>query len=153
MLSQLKGEGSRREDLAILWYSHLRADRGRDHHGLEPGQGRLKAVCEVRRLVGRVEEMSNYLARALAVTLVRQVGKETSTIATLTADQSRRAQCRVGGRSIMASGCTVMTVATWSKPQQGRGLSPEDTMGERAEFAKARSNTDSLEVVSKGKRM
>jgi len=38
---QSRGEGSRRDILANLWYSLLRDDRRGDHQGCERGQGRL----------------------------------------------------------------------------------------------------------------
>ena len=59
-----------------------------------------------------MEEMSNHLARALTETLARQSGNEKSIIAPLTKDQSKRAQCGVGGGGMMAGGCRVMTIGT-----------------------------------------
>jgi len=99
-------------ELAILGYSRLRAERRGDHHGLDRGQGPLEGVCKVNRVVRQVEEMLNHLARALAVTLVGQTGKVKSTTTSMTADQSKSAQCGVGGRSMMASGCNLMTIGT-----------------------------------------
>jgi len=67
-----------------------------------------------------------------------------------TASRSRRAQCGVGGGSIPAGGFSVITQGTWSEPVEGRGVSHEETRGERAVFAKARSKTEGSEMVSNG---
>jgi len=71
-LLQLRGDGSRRDTLANLWYSILRDDRRGDHHGFEQGHRRLLGVWEVRREVRRVEEMSNHLLREFCVGLAGQ---------------------------------------------------------------------------------
>jgi len=107
MLSQLRGEGLRLESLATLWYSCLRAKRPGDHPGLERGHGHLEGACEVRRWVIPVEEMANHLATALVVTLAGQGGSEKSNTASLSTDQSQRAQSGVGGGTMMAAGCRV----------------------------------------------
>jgi len=70
-----------------------------------------------------------------------------------TASRSRRAQCGVGGGSMMAGGFSVITHGTWSEPVEGRGVSHEETRGERAVFAKARSKTEGHEMVSKRNRV
>jgi len=77
-------------------------DRQGDHHGFEGGHGRLRGAWEVRREVRRVEETSNHLRRELGVGLVGQgsVVKVSSAFPTVT--RSRRAQCGVGGGSIIA---------------------------------------------------
>jgi len=61
----------------------------------------LLGAWEIRREVRRAEEMSNQLLRELGVGLAGQgnVVKEFS--ASPTASRSRRAQCGVGGGSIM----------------------------------------------------
>jgi len=97
--------------------------------------------------------MLNHLARVLAVTMVRQGGKVKCTIASLTEGQCRRAQCGVGGGNLMAGGCNVTTIGTWSHPMEGREVSSEDQKGERAELEKARFQTEGLEIVSKWKRV
>jgi len=54
---------------------------------------------------------------------------------------------------MIAGGCSVITHRTWSEPVERRGVSHEETRGERAVFAKARSKTEGLEMVSNGKRV
>jgi len=110
----------------------------------------LHGAWEVRREVRRVEEMSNHLLRELGVGLVGQGSVVMVSSAFPTACRSRRAQCGVGGGSITAGGLSVTTHGTWSEPVEGRGVSHEETRGERAVFAKARSKTERREVVSKG---
>jgi len=66
-------------------------------------------------VVSWVEEMSNYLARMLAVTQAGQGGREKSDIASLTEGQSKRAQFGVRRGSIMVGGCRITTISTWSK--------------------------------------
>ena len=58
-----------------------------------------------------------------------------------------------GGGSIIAGGFSVITHGTWSDPVEGRGVSHEETRGERAVLAKARSKTEGREMVSNGKRV
>ena len=70
-----------------------------------------------------------------------------------TASRSRRAQCGVGGGSIIAGGFSVITHGTWSEPVEGKGVSHEETRGERAVFAKARSKTEDREMVSNENRV
>jgi len=70
-----------------------------------------------------------------------------------TAFRSRRAQCGVGGGSIIAGGLSVITHGTWSEPVEGRGVSQEETREERAVFAKARSKTEGQEMLSNGNRV
>jgi len=152
-LLQLRGEGSRQDILANLLYSLLRDDRRGDHQGFERGQGRLLGAWEVRREVRRVEEMSNHLLRVLGVGLGGQACVVKSSIAFPTAFRSRRAQCGVGGGSMIAGGFSVITHGTWSEAVEGTGVSHDETKGERAVFAKARSKTEGREVVSKGKRV
>jgi len=103
--------------------------------------------------VRRVEEMSNHLLRELGVGPGGQgsVVKDSSTFPT--ALRSRRAQCGVGGGSIIAGGFSVITHGTWSEPVEGRGVSYEETSGESAVFAKARSKTEGRETVSNGNRV
>ena len=54
---------------------------------------------------------------------------------------------------MIAGGFSVITQGTWSEPVEGNGVSHEETRAERAEFAKARSRTEGLEMVSNGKRV
>jgi len=150
-LLQLRGEGSRRDNLANLWYSLLRDDRRGDHHGFERGHGRLLGAWEVRREVRRVEEMSNHLLRELGVGFAGQGSVVKVSSAFPTASRSRRAQCGVGGGSIIAGGLSVITHRTWSEPVEGRGVSQEETREERAVFVNAKSKTEGLEIVSNGK--
>jgi len=152
-LLQLRGEGSRLDILANLWYSVLRDDRRGDHHGFERGQGRLLGAWEVRREVRRVEEISNHLLMELGMGLVGQGSMVKVSSAFPTASRSRRAQCGVGGGSMIAGGFSVITHGTWSEPVEGRGVSHEETKEERAVFAKARSKTEGREMVSKGNRV
>ena len=58
-----------------------------------------------------------------------------------------------GGGSIIAAGLSVITHGTWSEPLEGRGVTHEETRGERAVFAKARSRTEGREIVSNGNRV
>jgi len=83
--------------------------------------------------------MSNHLLRELGVCLAGQGNVVTVSSASRTASRSRRAQCGVGGGSIIAGGISVITHGTWSEPVEGRGVSHEETRGERVVFAKARS--------------
>ena len=113
----------------------------------------MLGAWEVRREVRRVEEMSNHRLRELGVGLVRQGRVVKVSSASPTACRSRRAQCGVGGGNIITGGLSVITHGTWSEPVEGRGVSHDETRGERAVFAKARSRTEGLEVVSNGKRV
>ena len=101
----------------------------------------------------RVEEMSNHLLNELGVGLDGQCSVAKSSSALPTACRSRRAQCGVGGGSMIAGGVSVITDGTWSEPVEGRGVSQEETKEERAVFAKAKSKTEGREVVSKGNRV
>ena len=112
MLSQLIGDGSCRDLLDIEWYSLLMEERCWDHHGFERGDGHLVGACKISRVVSRVEEMSNYLARALGVVRAGQGGRENSRMSFLTEDQSIRAQWGVGGGSIIAGGWRVRVIGT-----------------------------------------
>jgi len=107
-LLQLRGEGSRRDILANLWYSHLSNDRRGDHHGFERGHGRLLGAWEVRREVRRVEEMTNHLLRELGVGFAGHGSVVKASSAFPTAARSRRAQCGVGGGSMIAGGFSVI---------------------------------------------
>jgi len=149
-LLQLREEGSRRDILANLWYSLLRDDRRGDHLAFERGQGRMLGAWEVRREVSLVEEMSNHLLRELGVGFGGQGSVVKVSSALPTASRSRRAQCGVGGVSMIAGGFSVITYGMWSEPVEGRGVSHEETREERALFAKARSKTEGREMVSKG---
>ena len=113
----------------------------------------MLGAWEVRREVRRVEEMSNHLLRRLGVGFDGQgrVVKDSSAFST--AHRSRKAQCGVGGGSIIAGGFSVITHRTWSEPVEGRGVSHEETRGERALFAKARSKPEGREIVSNGNRV
>ena len=97
--------------------------------------------------------MSNHLLRELGVGLAGWGNTEKVSSAFPTASRSRRAQCGVGGRSIILGGFSAITHGTWSEPVEGRGVSHEETSGARAVFAKARSKTEGCETVSKGKRV
>jgi len=97
--------------------------------------------------------MSNHLLRELGVGFSRQGSVVKVSSALTTASRLRRAPCGVGGGSIIAGGFSVITHGTWSKPVEGRGVSHEETRGERVVFAKARSKTEGREMVSKGKRV
>ena len=97
--------------------------------------------------------MSNHLLRELGVGLVGQGRVVKVSSAFPTACRSRRAQCGVGGGNIIAGGASVITHGTWSDPVEGRGVSHDETKGERAVLANARSRTEGLEVASKGKRV
>jgi len=152
-LLQLRGDGSRREILINFWYFLLREERRGDHHGFEGGQGRLLGAWEVRREVRRVDDMSNYLLREFGVGLSRQGNIVKVSSASPTACRSRRAQCRVGGGSMIAGGFSVITQGMWSEPVEGCGVSHKEIKGERGVFAKARSKTEGLEIVSNGKRV
>jgi len=57
------------------------------------------------------------------------------------------------GGSIIAGGFSVITDGTWSEPVEGRGVSHEETRGERALFVKARSKTEGREIVSNRNRV
>ena len=54
---------------------------------------------------------------------------------------------------MIVGGFRVITHGTWSEPVEGRGVSHEETRGERAVFAKDRPRTEGLEIVSNGKRV
>jgi len=97
--------------------------------------------------------MSNYLLRELGVGLAGQGSRVKTSSAFPTAWRSRRAQWGVGGGSMMVGGFSVITHGMWSEPVEGRGVSHEETRGERAVLAKARSRTEGLEMVSNGKRV
>jgi len=94
--------------------------------------------------------MSNHLPRELIVGLAGQGSVVKASSAFPTAFRSRRAQYGVGGGSIIAGGFSVITHGMWSEPVEGRGVSHQETRGERAVFAKARSKTEGREMVSKG---
>jgi len=96
--------------------------------------------------------MSNHLLRELAVGLAGQGSVVNVSSAFLTASRSRRAQCGVGGGSIIMGGFSVITHGTWSEPVEGRVVSHEETREERALFAKARSKTEGREMASNGNR-
>ena len=95
----------------------------------------MLGAWEVRREVWRVEEMSNHLLRELGVGFGGQGSVVKDSSAFPTAPRSRRAQCGVGGGSIIAGGFSVITHGTWSEPVEGRGVSHEETRVERAVFA------------------
>jgi len=95
--------------------------------------------------------MSNHLLREPGVGLAGQGSVVKVSSASPTACRSRRGQCGVagvGGGSIIAGGLSVITHRTWSEKVEGRGVSHEETRGERAVFAKAKSNTEGHEMVS-----
>ena len=100
-----------------------------------------------------MEERSNHQLRELGVGLAGQGSVAKASNAFPTAFRSRRAQCGVGGGSMIAGGFSVITHGTWSEPVEGRGLSHKETKEERAVFAKARSRTEGREMVSKGNRV
>ena len=97
--------------------------------------------------------MSNHLVRELGVGFGGQGSVVMDSSAFPTAPRSRRPQCGVGEGSIIAGGFSVITHGTWSEPVEGRGVSHEETRVERAVFAKARSNTEGREIMSKGNRV
>ena len=97
--------------------------------------------------------MSNHLLRELDVGLAGQGSVVKVSSAFPTASRSRRAQCGVGGGSIIAGAFSVITHGTWSEPVEGRGVSHEETRGERAVFAKAKCKTEGREMVSNGNRV
>ena len=99
-----------------------------------------------------VEELSNHLLTELGVGFGGQGSVVKDSRAFPTAPRSRRAQCGVGGGSIITGGLSVITQGTWSEPVEGRGVSQEETRGERAVFAKAKSKTEGRVIVSKGNR-
>jgi len=103
--------------------------------------------------VRRVEERSNHLLRELGVGFAGQGSVVKVSRTTPTACRSRRAQCGVEGGSKIAGGLSVITHGTWSEPVEGRGVSHEETRGEIAVFAKAKSRTEGREMVSNGKRV
>ena len=113
----------------------------------------MHGAWEVRREVRRPEEMSNHLLRELGVGLDGQGRVVKVSRAFPTARRSRRAQWGVGGGSMTAGGFSVITHGTWSELVEGRGVSQDETREERVVFAKARSNTEGREVVSKGNRV
>ena len=53
---------------------------------------------------------------------------------------------------MIAGGFSVFTQGMLSEPVEGGGVSHKETRGERVVFAKARSKTEGLEMVLKGKR-
>ena len=57
------------------------------------------------------------------------------------------------GGSMIVGGFSVITHGTLSEPVEGRGVSHQEMRGERALFAKARSRTEGLEILSNGKRV
>jgi len=94
---------------------------------------------EVRREVRLLEEMSNHLLSEIEVGLDEQAREVKLLRACPTACRLRRAQWGVGGGSMIAEGCSVITYGTWSEPVEGRGVFHEEMKGERAVFTKARS--------------
>jgi len=97
--------------------------------------------------------MSNHLRKELGVGFGGQGTVVKDSSAFPTPPRSRRAQCGVGGGSIIAGGFSVITQGTWSEPVEGRGVSHAETRGERAVFVKARSKTEGREIVLKGNRV
>ena len=97
--------------------------------------------------------MSHHLLRELGVGFGGQGSVVKDSSAFRTALRSKRAQCGVGGGSKIAGGFSVITHGTWSEPVVGRGVSHEETRGQRAVFAKARSKTENREIVSNGNRV
>ena len=112
----------------------------------------MLGAWEVRREVRQVEEMSHHLLRELGMGFAGQGSVVNVSSAFPTSSRSRRAQCGVGGGSIIAGGFSVITHRTWSEPVEERGVFREETREERAVFAKARSKTEGREMMSKGKR-
>ena len=110
----------------------------------------MLGAWEVRSEVRWAEEMSNHLLRELGVGLAGQGNVMKVFRAFPTTSRSRRAQCGVRGGSMIEGGLSVITHGTWSEPVEGRGVSNEETRGEKAVFAKARSKTAGREMVSKG---
>jgi len=94
--------------------------------------------------------MSNHLLRELGVGHSGQGNMVKVSSAFPTASRSRRAQCGVGGGNITRGGFSVTSHGTWSELVEGRVVSLEETREERAVFAKARSKTEGLVMVSKG---
>jgi len=113
----------------------------------------LLRAWEVRREVRQVEEILNHLLRELGVGFAGQGNVVKISIAFPTVSRSSRTLCGVGGSSIIAGGFSVITHGTWSELVEGRGVSHEETRGERVVFAKARSKTEGRELVSKGNRV
>jgi len=113
----------------------------------------LLGAWEVKREVRQVEEISNHLLMELGVGLAGQGSVAKVSSALPTASRARRAQCGVGGGSMIAARFSVITHGTWSEPVEGRGVSHEETKEERAVFANARSRTEGREKASKGKRV
>jgi len=103
--------------------------------------------------VRRVEEMSNHLLRELAVGLSGQGSMVKASSTSPTACWLRRAQCGVGGGSIIVGSLSGITHGTWYEQVEGRGVSHEESRGERAVFAKAKSKTEGREMVSNGNRV
>jgi len=91
--------------------------------------------------------MSNHLLRELGMSLAGQGSVVKVSSAFPTTSRSRRAQCTVGGGSIIAGGFSVITHGTWSEPVEGRGVSHKEMREEMAVFAKARSKTEGREMV------
>jgi len=97
--------------------------------------------------------MSNHLLRELGVGLTWQGNVVQASSAFPTESRSRRAQCGVGGGSIIAGGFSVITHRTWSETVEGRGVSHEETREERVVFAKAWCKIEGREMVSNGNRV
>jgi len=97
--------------------------------------------------------MSNHLLRELGVGLAGQDSVVKASRTTPTASRLRRAWCGVCGGNITAGGLIVITQGTWSEPVEGRGVSHEETRGERAVFAKAKSKTEGRDMVSNRNRV
>ena len=83
--------------------------------------------------------MSNHLLRKLGVGFSGEGSVVMVSSVFPTASRSRRAQCGVGGGSIIAGGFSVITHGMCSEPVEGRGVSHQETRGERAVFTMARS--------------
>ena len=113
----------------------------------------MLGAWEVRREVRRAEEMSNHLLRELGIGLDGQGNVVKASSISPAASMSRRAQCGVGGGSMITRGFSVITHGTWSEPVEGRGVSQEETRGESVVFAQARSKTEGREMVSNGNRV
>jgi len=80
-------------------------------------------VLLVRGRSGGMENMSNHLARVLAVTLIGQGGKVKSATTSLTVGHSMRAACGVGGGSMISGGHSITTISTRFESLEGRGVS------------------------------
>jgi len=97
--------------------------------------------------------MSNHLLWELGVGLAGQGNVVKAFSTSPTACRSRRAQCGVGEGSMIAGGFSVITHGLWSEPVEGRGVSHEETRGERGVLAKARTKTQGREMLSNGNRV